>query len=137
MRRVRDSRQHLRGSNIGAAEHSDFSVGVRQCCCPLYRLVPIVRFVQKGIPIAFRGIPPTHILDDDYISTRSATYTDVRSRFVVGSTLQKNRKAAFGFGVVNVGAENYAIVHLSLDIALDADFVSIGSPGAAGKQHEA
>ena len=60
MRRMGNRRQHLGGSNIRASIHSNSAIGIRQRRRPFDGVVAVVRFVQKGIPVAVRCVAPAN-----------------------------------------------------------------------------
>ena len=43
VRRMGDRGEHLRGAHVGATEHADLAIGIRQRRRPLHRVVAVVR----------------------------------------------------------------------------------------------
>src|SRR5689334_12419092 len=126
--------QHLCCANIGAAKHSNSTVGVWQGCGPLDGVVAVVGFVFEGVPLAFGGIASAHVLNDDDVSARRASKTHAYFIvFVVGSPLQEHRKFAIGFGTEDVGVKSYAVTHFYGNVVLVGNGVRFGGPGEARK----
>src|SRR4029077_19154396 len=77
VRRMSDGREHLRRTDVRAAEHADLAVRIRLRGDPLDRVVAVVRFVDERIPIAVGGVAAAYILQKNHISTRSRALREV------------------------------------------------------------
>src|SRR5712664_4566518 len=126
LRWLGDRRKKLRRTNVRPAKHADFSIGIRQGGGPLDGVVPVLRFILKGIPLAFRFKSPAHILRNHHIPARRCPQPESHApRLVVGSAHQQHRKFAFSFWPVNVSSQSHAIAHLRRHISLHRDVVML------------
>src|SRR5215475_3019366 len=78
MRWIRDRGEHLRGADVGAAEHADFSVGVGKRGGPLDRIVSVVGFVDEGVELAFGAVAAARVFGDDDAAALCAANAHVR-----------------------------------------------------------
>ncbi len=130
MRRMRRCGEHLGGSHVGATEHADAAVGVWERGRPLDAVVAILRFMNEGIPLAFRGKPPTDILYNDDVTLRRchgkksvipAIY------FAVGRSLQKDREFSGAVGTIDIRAQSDSVAHLGRNVAIQFHGISFGA----------
>ena len=122
MRWVADGCEHLRGSNVGPAEHADFAVRIRQRGSPFDGVVAVVGLVFEGIPLALGGVAAAHILHDDEVATRRGGAAKVGCVvLVIGRALQQRRVFAIARGVVDVRTQGDAVAGLHGDAAFDRD----------------
>ena len=115
-----DGGEHLRGTDIGSAEHADFAVGMGQRGRPLDGVVAVVDFVLEGVPLAFGGVAAAHILDDDEVTTRRGGEAEGGGVLVVGRALRRT-----GYchrrGVVDVGIQSDTVAGLHGDAVFYGD----------------
>ena len=99
MRRMADGGEHLRGSDIGAAEHADFAVGVGEGGGPLDGVVAVVGFVLEGVPLALGGVAAAHVLHHDHEAAPRRRDGEIGAVvLVVGRALQEDRILAVAGG---------------------------------------
>ena len=139
MGRVADGGEHLRGSDVGTAEHADFAVGVGERGGPFDGVVAVVGLVLEGIPLALRGVAAADILDDDEVATQGGATAEFNAVvFVVGRALEECGEFSIARRVVDVCAEGDAVAGLHGDSALDGDIGRLcGGEGGSGDDEEA
>ncbi len=118
--------QHLRRAYVRPAEHSHFSVCVRQRARPLDRVVPVFSFMLERIPFTFRLVPPAHVLHDYDISACCCNVCkrgDPRLRFVVGRPRQQYRQLFVRLRPVDIRPQRHAIPHFHGHVVFDCEFI--------------
>src|SRR6266516_5553018 len=131
MRRMRDGRQHLRGSNVRTSKHPHLAVGIGQRGRPLHSVIAVVRFMLEWIPFAVRCVASTNVLNDYDIAAGCSLHTEadrVRADLVVWSALQKNRKVPVRFWPIDVSSKSRAIAHFCHDTVFDGHGVRFSRP---------
>src|SRR6185312_2084373 len=132
-----DGGQHLRRADIGAAEHSNFSVGIGQGGGPLNRVVAVAGLVHERRPVAARCVAPARVLNDYNVTPlRSLVASIGAARLVVRSSLQEDGELTLRRRTKNVGPEHDAIAHRYGYVTLDDDFRSVRSLGRADESTE-
>src|ERR1700679_2220100 len=76
MRRGGDGGEHLRGADVAAAEHTDFSVGVGKRGGPLDGVVAVVGLVDEGVELSFGAVTAARVFHDDDEAALGAANAD-------------------------------------------------------------
>src|SRR5208337_341547 len=136
MRGMSSGGEHLRGADVGTAEHADFAVGIWKSGDPLNGVITIFGFVDEGIPVALRGVAATHILDHHDVAARGGRVCeiDAPAEFVVGSAPEEDGKFSVGVGAIDIGAKRNAIAHFHENVALDFDGKGFSGEERGNKQ---
>ena len=117
-----DRSEHLRGADIGTAQHADLAVRMRQCGGPLHRVVAIIDLVLEGVPLAVGGVAAAHILHHHHEAARNCLGRKFSgSVLVVGGPLQKHRERTLADWAIDVGLERDAVARLHRDVVLEED----------------
>src|SRR5689334_17437805 len=81
----------------------------------------------EGVPLAFGGIAPPHVFNDDDVSTRGAFQSKVNFIvLVVWCALQKHGELSINFRAIDVCLEFDAVAHGDNDVAFVGDGVVVG-----------
>ena len=128
--------EHLRRADVRAAEHAHPPVCMWQGRRPLDRVVPVVRLVPEGVPLALGGVATADILNDDDVSPGGCFQPEsVISVLVVRRALQEHGKAAVRSGPVDVSPQRHAVAHLHGHVGLEDNGVRLGGgPDGRGDQ---
>jgi len=79
MRRMSRGGEHLRGTDVGTAEHANLAVGIRKGGDPLDGVVAVFGFVDEGIPVSLGGIAAANILDDHDVAARRGLECEIHA----------------------------------------------------------
>src|SRR5579872_4247583 len=127
MWRIGDGGKHLRGANVAAAEHADFSVGVGKSGGPFDSVVAVVGLVDEGVELAFGAVAAAGVFgDDDEAALGTADADAGFVATVVRSADEENGELAVGLRAIDVGFEDDAVAHGDLYIAIEDDLVGVG-----------
>ena len=126
-RHERLGRERRRGKlgrgRIATAEHAHLAVHVWECREPGDGIAAVGRLVMRPGD-AVRGVAPPGILHRHDVTARGEPLEErdlSRRRFRVGRSLEQRREASWGFGAIDVGAQDDAVRHRRLDVLLDAN----------------
>ena len=137
VRRISDGREHLRGADVAAAEHADFSVGVGKSGGPLDGVVAVVGLVDESVELAFGTVAAAGVFGDDDEAALCATDADAGFvAAIVRRAHEKDGEFAVGLGTVDVGFEDDAVTHRNFDAALEDDLRRVGGEGSRGGEQE-
>jgi hypothetical protein len=120
--RVADGGEHLGCADVGAGEHADFAVGVRQSGGPFDGVVAVVGLVLEGVPFAFRVVAAADVLRDDDETVGDAFGAEGGEVvLVVGGAHEQDIEGTVAGGAIDVGVEGDAVAGLHGDVFLDDD----------------
>src|SRR5579872_7208334 len=122
MWRIGDGGKHLRGADVAAAEHADFSVGVRKRGGPLDSVVAVVGLVDEGVELAFGAVAAASVFGDDDEAALGAANADAGFvAAVVGCADEEDWEFAVGLRAIDVGFEDDAVAHGDFYVAIEDD----------------
>ncbi len=118
---VSGGREHLRGADVGAAEHANSSVRVWKRPRPFNGIVTVFGLVDEGTPFPFGSVAATNVLKDNDVAAHRSFAGEFESPavFIVRSALQQDRKFSNDIWTINIGAKRDAIPHLDGDVSLN------------------
>ena len=135
MGRVADGGEHLRGSDVGSAEHADFAVGVGKRGGPLDGVVAVVGLVLEGIPLALGGVAAADVLHDDEVSAGGGGAAEFGGVvLVIGRALEEDGIFAIAGGMVDVGVEGDAVAGLHGDAVFYGDVGAVCARAMGARQ---
>ena len=110
---MRHRGQHLRRSDVRAAEHADLPVRIGKRRRPFDGVVAVLRLVLERIELSLRVEPSTYVLLDDDIARRREIASLLPSAApIVRRALEKGGEAALASRPVDVRDEDHAITGL-------------------------
>jgi hypothetical protein len=120
--RFADGGEHLGCADVGAGEHADFSVGVRQGGGPFNGVVAVVGFVLEGVPLALGGVAAADVLSDDHEAVLDGFGAKGgEAVLVVGGADEEDVEGTITGGAVDVGEEGDAVAGFHGDVFFDDD----------------
>src|SRR5262245_23908117 len=113
---------------IGRSLHPDLAIRPWLPGCPLDRIVAVFLLVTERVPLAFRLMPPPHILKYKYVAASRKEYgrgVGLRKSFcAVWRSRHQRRIFPFAHRTVHVRIEHSSVSHRNRDMILEVNVIA-------------